>query len=209
MTTEFREEWANAGTHALGMVLSLAAGIVLVVLSAMYRGALEVVTAAVFVAALVILYAASTLYHSSRDPRVKRRMKVFDHCAIFLLIAGTYTPFTLVGLGGGWGWSLFGVIWGLALFGIVLKLFFTGRYRLLSTAVYIVMGWLALVAFVPLTRALPEPALYWLVIGGVVYTVGTIFYHNKYVPYSHAIWHLFVIGGSVSHFTAVSFQLLA
>lgn len=204
-----REDRVNAATHGLGVLLALIAGGALIIQTAIQRGGLEVLTATVFVAALIILYGASTLYHSARDPNVRRRLKVVDHCAIFLLIAGTYTPFTLVGLGGGWGWSLFGVIWGMAAFGIVLKLFFTGRFRLLSTATYVVMGWLAIIAFVPMTQALPVPALVWLVIGGVLYTAGTLFYHNERVPYSHAIWHLFVLGGSVSHFAAVSFQLLA
>lgn len=204
-----REDWANAVTHGLGVLFALVAGAVLITQTALQRGGLEVLTASVFVAALVLLYGASTLYHSARDQQVRRRLKVVDHCAIFLLIAGTYTPFTLVGLGGGWGWSLFGVIWGMAVFGIILKLFFTGRFRLLSTATYVIMGWLAIIAFVPMTQALPVPALVWLVIGGVIYTAGTLFYHNERVPYSHAIWHLFVLGGSVSHFTAVSFQLFA
>lgn len=204
-----REDWANAVTHGLGVLFALVAGGVLITQTALQRGDLEVLTASVFVAALVLLYGASTLYHSARDQQVRRRLKVVDHCAIFLLIAGTYTPFTLVGLGGGWGWSLFGVIWGMAVFGIILKLFFTGRFRLLSTATYVIMGWLAIIAFVPMTQALPVPALVWLVIGGVIYTAGTLFYHNERVPYSHAIWHLFVLGGSVSHFMAVSFQLFA
>ncbi|MEA5444719.1 hemolysin III family protein [Gammaproteobacteria bacterium AB-CW1] len=201
------EELANVATHGLGVLVSLVAGTVLITLAAIYTGPLEVVTASVFVTALVLLYLASTLYHAASRPALRRRLKVLDHCAIFLLIAGTYTPFTLVGLNGGWGWSLFAVIWGLAAFGIVLKLFFTGRYRLLSTATYVTMGWLAMVAFVPMTRELPPAALSWLIIGGVTYTAGTVFYHNERVPYSHAIWHLFVLGGSICHFTAVSFQL--
>ncbi|MCP1726251.1 hemolysin III [Natronospira proteinivora] len=210
MTAQYdpREELANSLTHGLGVLLSVGGGVALITASALHAGILEVVTAAVFSASLLLLYSASTLYHSARHPLVRRRLKVFDHCAIFLLIAGTYTPFTLVGLGGGWGWSLFGVIWGMAALGIVLKLFFTGRYKLLSTATYIAMGWLAIIAVVPMTRELHPMALTWLLIGGVTYTLGTIFYHNRRVPYSHAIWHLFVLGGSLCHFTAVSFQLL-
>lgn len=204
-----REEFANALTHGLGAALSLVAGTVLIVLAAVYGGGLEALTASIFVAALLLLYLASTVYHAARDPLLRRRMKIVDHCAIFLLIAGTYTPFMLVGLGGGWGWSLFGVIWGMAVVGVVLKLFFTGRFRLLSTVTYIAMGWLALIAFVPLMQALSGVALVWLVVGGVAYTAGTAFYHNRRVPYAHAIWHLFVLGGSAAHFVAVSYLLLA
>ncbi len=203
-----REEIANALTHGIGALLAIGAGAVLISLLAIEGGARELVSAAVFVGSLVLLYTASTLYHLARDPELKSRLKVLDHCAIFLLIAGTYTPFTIAAMRGGWGWSLFGVIWGLALTGILFKLFFTGRYRYLSTATYIGMGWLIVIAFVPLTQALTPAALAWLVAGGVMYTVGTLFYHAHRLPYSHAIWHLFVLGGSVCHFSAVAAQLI-
>ena len=203
-----REEIANAVTHGLGVVLAIGGGAVLITLTVIYAGVREIVSASVFVASLVLLYAASTLYHAAREPRLKSRLKVLDHCAIFLLIAGTYTPFTVVAMRGGWGWSLFGVIWGLAVMGIVFKLFFTGRYRVLSTATYVGMGWLALVAFIPLVQALTPAALGWLIAGGVLYTAGTVFYHNERVPYSHAVWHLFVLGGSICHFAAVTAQIV-
>ncbi len=203
-----REEIANALTHGLGVVLAIGGGAALITLTAIYAGAREIVSASVFVASLVLLYTASTLYHATRQPRIKSRLKVLDHCAIFLLIAGTYTPFTVVAMQGSWGWSLFGVIWGLAVMGIVFKLFFTGRYRVLSTATYIGMGWLALVAFIPLVQALTPAALGWLIAGGVLYTAGTVFYHNERIPYSHAIWHLFVLGGSICHFAAVTAQIV-
>lgn len=203
-----REEIANALTHGLGVVLAVGGGAVLISQAALHAGARQIVGASVFVAALILLYSASTLYHLARTPRVKSRLKVLDHCAIFLLIAGTYTPFTIAAMRGGWGWSLFGVIWGLAVVGIVLKLFFTGRFRYLSTATYIGMGWLVVVAFVPLTQAVTPAALAWLIAGGVSYTAGTLFYHNHRLPYAHAIWHLFVLGGSVCHFTAVALQML-
>ncbi|MGY6555872.1 MAG: PAQR family membrane homeostasis protein TrhA [Wenzhouxiangella sp.] len=205
---QHREEIANALTHGFGALLAIGGGAVLISLLAAQAGARELISATVFVATLILLYTASTLYHLARDPVRKARLKVLDHCAIFLLIAGTYTPFTVVALRGGWGWSLFGVIWGLALFGIILKLFFTGRFRLLSTATYIGMGWLIVVAFVPLTEALTPSALAWLIAGGVLYTAGTLFYHAHRLPYSHAIWHLFVLGGSVCHFSAVTAQLI-
>lgn len=202
-----REELLNALTHGLGVILSIGAGAVLITLAAVFAGAREVVGAAVFVASLTLLYTASTLYHSARDPDWRARLKVLDHCAIFLLIAGTYTPFTIAALRGGWGWSLFGVIWGLAVIGIVLKLFFTGRYHRLSTATYIGMGWLVVVALAPLSQVLTPAAMVSLVLGGVLYTAGTVFYHCERIPYSHAIWHLFVLGGSTCHFIAVMAQM--
>jgi hemolysin III len=158
----------------------------------------------VFATSLVALYTASTLYHAARDTAVKARLKVLDHAAIYLLIAGTYTPFMIDELRGGWGWSLFGVIWGLAVAGIALKLVFIGRFKVMSTAVYVAMGWLVLVAVVPLVRSLDPVTLVWLVAGGVAYTAGTPFYHNRRLRYSHAIWHVFVIAGSVCHAIAVA-----
>lgn len=208
MTKPASEEMANVLTHGLGVVLSISGGAVLVTLTAVHAGVREIVGSAVFVASLIVLYTASTLYHAARAPRVKARLKVFDHCAIFLLIAGTYTPFTIAVIRGGWGWSLFGVIWGMAVAGIVFKLFFTGRFRLLSTAIYVGMGWLVLVAAVPLVRALNGPALAWLIAGGVLYTAGTVFYHRETPRHAHAIWHLFVLGGSACHFAAVATQVL-
>lgn len=203
-----REELINALTHGLGVILSIGAGAVLITLAGIHAGAREVVSAAIFVTSLVLLYSASTLYHAARHPAWKARLKILDHCAIFLLIAGTYTPFTLAALGGGWGWSLFGVIWGLAVVGIVFKLFFTGRFRALSTATYIGMGWLVIVALAPLLQVLTATAMVALVLGGVLYTAGTLFYHNQRVPYAHAIWHLFVLAGSASHFVAVTAQMI-
>lgn len=210
-TTEYnaQEEFVNVLTHGIGVLLSVGGGAVLITLAAVHAGLREVVSVSIFVGSLVLLYSASTLYHAARNPVARRRLKILDHCAIFLLIAGTYTPFTLAALEGPWGWSLFGVIWGLAVFGVVFKLFFTGRYKAVSTATYIGMGWLAVVAFVPLVRALEPAALAWLVVGGVLYTAGTIFYHNERIRHAHGIWHLFVLGGSISHFTSVAVTVLA
>lgn len=203
-----REEIANAMTHALGLILSAGGGSVLIALTVLQTGTREVVGVSIFVASLVLLFSASTLYHSSRQPETRARYKILDHCAIYILIAGTYTPFMIAVLKGWLGWTLFGVIWSLAALGIVLKLFFTGRFRMLSTATYIGMGWLGIIAIVPLSRALTTAALIWLIVGGVIYTAGTVFYHNQRVAHAHAIWHLFVLGGSISHFTAISVQLL-
>lgn len=207
--THHREELLNVLTHGLGVILSLGAGAVLITLAAIFAGAREVVSVSIFVASLILLYTASTLYHAARHPDWKARLKVLDHCAIFLLIAGTYTPFTIAALKGGWGWSLFGTIWGLAVIGVVFKLFFTGRFHALSTATYVGMGWLVVVALVPLSQVLTPAALVWLVLGGVLYTSGTLFYHVDRIPYSHAIWHLFVLAGSICHFVAVTVQMIA
>ena len=207
-TPSHEEEVANALSHGLGLVLSLMGGAVLLTMSAMRGSSLQFVAAAVFVFGLVLLYSASTLYHAARDALTKSRLKVFDHCAIYILIAATYTPFTLVSLRGTWGWSLFAVVWSLALAGVVFKLFYTGHFRRTSTALYIAMGWMALVAVVPLVRALPPATLGWLLAGGIAYTAGTAFYHNHRIPYSHAIWHAFVLGGSVFHFIAVYTQVV-
>lgn len=203
-----RAEIANALTHALGLILSVGGGSALIALTALQTGTREVVGVSIFVASLALLFAASTLYHSSRQPETRARYKILDHCAIYVLIAGTYTPFMIAVLKGWLGWTLFGVIWGLAAVGIVLKLFFTGQYRVLSTVTYIGMGWLGIIPIVPLSRVLTTAALVWLIVGGVIYTAGTIFYHSKRIAHAHAIWHLFVLGGSISHFTAISVQLL-
>jgi hemolysin III len=204
-----REEIANVVTHGVGALLAIGGGAVLITMAAVHAGAREVVSASVFTATLVLLYIASTLYHAATEPRAKARLKVLDHCAIFLLIAGTYTPFTIAAIRGGWGWSLFGVIWGMAVAGIVFKIFFTGRFRVLSTAMYVGMGWLVLVALVPLVEALSPVGLAWLIAGGALYTLGTLFYHRESIPYSHAIWHGFVLAGSGCHFAAVAVEMLA
>lgn len=204
-----REELFNALTHGLGVVLSVGAGAVLITLAAVHAGAREIVSASVFVASLILLYTASTLYHLVGHPVWKARLKVLDHCAIFGLIAGTYTPFTIAVLKGGWGWSLFGVIWGLAVVGVIFKVFFTGRFRVLSTATYVGMGWLVVVALAPLSRVLTITAMSWLLLGGVLYTAGTLFYHSHRMRFAHAIWHLFVLAGSICHFVAVTAQMIA
>lgn len=202
-----REELANVLTHGAGAAASLAGAAVLIAIAALGGDAWKVASSAVFGTTLVLLYTASTLYHAAQSPVVKARLKVLDHCAIYLLIAGSYTPFTLLGLRGGWGWSLFGVVWGLAVAGTIFKLFFTGRFPRLSTALYVAMGWMVLVAIGPMVQRLPAATLGWLLAGGITYTVGTIFYHNRRIPYAHAIWHLFVIGGSACHFAAVLTQV--
>ncbi|MFN7783347.1 MAG: PAQR family membrane homeostasis protein TrhA [Lysobacterales bacterium] len=204
-----REELINALTHGVGAFASAAAGAVLITLAALWGDAWQLGTAIVFVITLLLLYIASTLYHAARHEQLKQRLKVLDHCAIFLLIAGTYTPFTLLGLRDSWGWTLFGIIWALAVLGVVFKLFFTGRFPRLSTMMYVAMGWLIVIAFGPMVQELSTATIAWLLAGGVAYTLGTLFYHRESLPYAHAIWHLFVLAGSSFHFVAVSTQVLA
>ncbi|HSK21465.1 MAG TPA: hemolysin III family protein [Longimicrobiales bacterium] len=205
--TRSKDELASALTHAAGVVASLAGGAVLITLAALSGSVYQIVGAAVFAASLVLLYSASTAYHIALGERVKHRLKIFDHCAIYVLIAGTYTPLTLTALRGPWGWTLFGVVWGLAVAGIIFKLFFIGRFPRVSTAIYIGMGWLVVVAAGPLVRAVDPVALAWLVGGGLAYTGGTVFYHSRRIPYAHAVWHLFVLTGSVCHAIAVGIQI--
>lgn len=204
----WHEEAANTLTHGLGALASAAAGVVLVTLAVMGGDTWQLVSATVYSISLLLLYTASTLYHGARHKPIKLRLEIIDHCAIYILIAGTYTPFTLVTLRGVWGWSLFGVIWSLALIGVLLKLIVGPRFKLLSTLVYIGMGWLVVVAAVPMIQALPLSTLLWLLVGGLSYTGGTFFYLNRRIPYTHAIWHLFVLAGSACHYVAVCSQLV-
>ncbi|MDH5834672.1 PAQR family membrane homeostasis protein TrhA [Luteimonas kalidii] len=205
---DLRDELASALTHGVGAAAALAGGAVLVTLAAIHGDAWQLTAAIVFGISLLMLYLASTLYHAVRHPVARGRLKVFDHCAIYLLIAGTYTPFTLVGLRGSWGWGLFAAIWTLALAGVVFKLFYTGRFKRLSTLIYIAMGWLVIVAIKPVMEALDGWTLGWLLAGGLFYTLGTYFYHRESVRYSHAIWHLFCIAGSLCHYVAVMAQVI-
>jgi hemolysin III len=197
------EEIANAITHGIGLLLSMAGFVVLLVLATLRGTAWHIVACSIYGATLICLYAASTLYHAVICPRAKRALRIFDHSAIYLLIAGTYTPFLLVSLRGPWGWSLFGVIWGLTLAGLLFKFWFVERFLILSTAVYIAMGWLVVIAAKPVITHLSLTAIIWLLSGGLAYTGGVIFFAAKRIPYSHAIWHLFVLAGSFCHYFAV------
>ncbi len=197
------EEAANILTHGVGVLAALTAAATLIPLAAVRGSTWHVVGTSVFTATLVTLYSVSTAYHAARTRRWKARLRVVDHAAIYLLIAGTYTPFTLGVLRGGWGWSLFGVIWGLAVAGIVFKLFTTGRFKVVSTLLYVAMGWLILVAVVPVARQLGPTTLAWLVAGGLAYTLGTAFFGARRLRFGHAIWHLFVLAGSLCHTVAV------
>ncbi|RMH88614.1 hemolysin III family protein [Lysobacter pythonis] len=198
------EERANVLTHGLGALLALGAGLTMVTTSVARGGnAWQWASAIVFSASMLALYLASTAYHSAVEALKRARLKIVDHCAIYLLIAGTYTPFTLTVLRGGPGWTLFIAIWSLAAVGIVFKLFFTGRFNVVSTLVYIAMGWLVMLYAKPVYHALTGWQFGWLLAGGIGYTLGTGFYLNKRVKYSHALWHLACIAGTVCHFVAV------
>ncbi len=197
------EELANTLIHGTGLAGSLI-GLPTLILAASARGnARQVVACAVFAATLVILYAASTLYHALPASKAKRVLRVVDHSAIYLLIAGSYTPFTLGVLSGAWGWTLFGVVWGLAAVGILYKTLLGFRFPRLSTLLYLGMGWLAVVAIGPLTAALPAAGLAWLIAGGLCYTAGVPFYARDRLRYRHAVWHVFVLAGSACHYAAV------
>lgn len=202
------EEIAHAVTHGVGAFAAIAGLAVLVAKAALYGSALHVVAVSVFGASLVLMYSASTLFHSIPLPRTKQVLRVIDHCCIYILIAGSYTPFTLLTLQGAWGWSLFGVVWGLAAVGIVFKIFTTGRFEKLSLGIYLGMGWCALVAVKPLLATLPAGGLWLLLAGGLSYSFGVIFYVWERLPYHHAIWHGFVLAGSVLHYFAILLYVL-
>ncbi|MHB1238262.1 MAG: PAQR family membrane homeostasis protein TrhA [Gallionella sp.] len=193
----------NALTHLVGAVLALAGTVVLIVLAALGGDPWKIVSVSIYGATLILLYSFSTLYHSLRG-RAKDILRKLDHNSIYLLIAGSYTPFCLVTLRGPWGWSLFGVVWGLAAFGILQELMQRSETRILSLVIYVVMGWVALAALVQLRHALGPDGFAWLVAGGLFYTVGIVFYViDKRLAHAHGIWHLFVIAGSACHYVAI------
>jgi hemolysin III len=196
------EEIANSVSHGAGFLASLAMLPVLVI-GALNDGAAAVVGAAIFGATVALLYLTSTIYHALPANRAKRVFQIVDHAAIYLLIAGTYTPFTLGVLRGAWGWTLFGLIWGLAAIGIFIKSVQGIRYPRLSTVVYLAMGWLVLVAIKPLVSTVPAPGLFWLIAGGIAYTAGVGFYAARRMRYAHFVWHLFVLAGTACHCVAV------
>ncbi len=199
----FREEVANSVIHGLGVVLSIAGLVGLVIMAVRAGDRWMVVSMSIYGSCLITMYLASTLYHAIPAQKAKKVFKVLDHSAIYLLIAGTYTVFTLGPLRGAWGWSIFGTIWGLAIAGIVFKIFFAGRFRAFSITLYLLMGWLCVIALPTLVRAVPPEGLAWLVAGGLAYSLGVVFYGVKRIPFNHAIWHLFVLAGSAFHYLAV------
>ena len=203
------EELANSLTHAVGLVLSIA-GMLVLISAAIVRGGAtsEVASCAIYGITLVALYTSSTLYHSAVLPERKRKLRIFDHLAIFLLIAGTYTPFVLIALRGVWGWTLFAIVWSLAAVGTLIELSQLARFRRVMVALYIAMGWVGLIAIKPLIAALPAAGLWLLFGGGVSYTLGVVFYRWHSLRYHHAVWHLFVLGGSILQYFSVIYYVL-
>lgn len=204
----WRAEFLNTLTHGLGALASLVGGIILVALAALYGTGWQLVSAIIFSLSLVGLYTASAFYHGTFEPKLKHRLKILDHCMIYVLIAGSYTPFALIALRDDGGWLLFGVVWAMAVAGIVFKWFYTGRFELASTLIYLGMGWLVLFAAGPMLRHVGATELIWLGIGGLFYSLGTIFYMKERHKHNHAIWHGFVLAGSSSHFVAISMLVL-
>ena len=205
------DEILNALTHGIGVMLSIAALVLLVVFASIrpYGDAWKIVSFSVYGLSLILMYTASTLYHSYRNKRIKRFLNLFDHAAIFILIAGTYTPFTLVSLRGPWGWSIFGVIWGLAIAGVIFKLFFySDKYRNISAIIYVLMGWIILIAIRPMLQEVPAAGLLWLLGGCLLYCLGVPFYIKRQFRFNHVVWHLFVLGGSITHFFSIFLYVL-
>ena len=197
------EEKLNVWSHAFGIFLSIIA-LVLLMTKAIEKGNIwMMISFPIFGISLILLYLASTLYHSAKDPSKRFKLKIFDHAAIYVLIAGSYTPFTLVSLNGETGWFIFSIVWILAFTGIILKLFFTGRLKVFSTAMYVLMGWLIIFYFKELTANLNSDGVFYLILGGVFYTIGAVLYSIKKIKFNHAIFHVFVLGGSFCHFLSV------
>ena len=201
------EEIIHSITHGIGTGLSIAGLVILLVLAVLNGDVYQIIGFTIFGASLVLLYLASTLYHGFQQPRVKRIFKIFDHSAIYLLIAGSYTPFLLVAIRGTTGWILLVVVWLIALIGITMKVLFIDRFQVLSVFSYLLMGWLCVFAFQEMMANIPIGGIIWLAAGGILYTVGVIFYALQKIPYMHAVWHFFVLGGSLCHYFSVLFFL--
>jgi len=197
------EEKLNIWSHAFGIFLSLIALVLLIIKAVQQDNIWMMISFPIFGVSLILLYLASTLYHASKEPQKRFKLKVFDHAAIYVLIAGSYTPFTLVSLNGETGWLIFSMVWVIAFTGIILKLFFTGRFKVISTAMYVLMGWLIVFYFQDLTAHLHEKGVFYLILGGVLYTIGAILYSIKKIKFNHAIFHFFVLAGSFCHFLSI------
>ena len=197
------EEKLNIWSHAFGIFLSIIALVLLILKAVQQDNIWMMISFPIFGVSLILLYLASTLYHASQEPQKRFKLKVFDHAAIYVLIAGSYTPFTLVSLNGETGWLIFSMVWVMAFTGIILKLFFTGRFKIVSTAMYVLMGWLIIFYFQDLTAHLHEKGVFYLIFGGVLYTIGAILYSIKKIKFNHAIFHFFVLAGSFCHFLSI------
>jgi len=207
-TLSLGEEIFNSITHGIGTLLSIAALVLLVVYASIRGNAWHIVSFSIFGASLVLLYLMSTLYHSFTKERVKNLFARFDHAAIFLLIAGTYTPFLLTTLRGALGWTFFGIIWALAITGVVIRSIYLTRFRKLMVAIYLIMGWMFVLAIVPMIKHMPVSSIVFLFLGGAFYSIGVIFYMWRKLKYGHGIWHLFVLAGSIMHFFSVLYTLI-
>lgn len=197
------EEKLNIWSHAFGIFLSIIALVLLIIKAVQQDNIWMMISFPIFGVSLILLYLASTLYHASQEPQKRFKLKVFDHAAIYVLIAGSYTPFTLVSLNGETGWLIFSMVWVMAFTGIILKLFFTGKFKIVSTAMYVLMGWLIVFYFQDLTASLHEKGVFYLILGGVLYTIGAILYSIKKIKFNHAIFHFFVLAGSFCHFLSI------
>ena len=202
------EEKINVNTHAVGLVLSVIALALLVTRAIRQGGIWHIVSFSIFGVSLCVLYAASTFYHNSKEPELRSKLRVFDHASIYVLIAGTYTPYTIVTLNGLTGWVIFGISWGLAISGIILKLFFTGKYNFISTLMYVFMGWIIIFAIKPLSINLSSDGIFWLIAGGISYTLGAVIYSIKKIKFNHALFHIFVLIGSGCHFLSIYLYVL-
>ncbi|MCL6458343.1 MAG: hemolysin III family protein [Gorillibacterium sp.] len=202
-----KEEVANAITHGVGVLMSIAVLVLLVAFASFYGTVWHVVSYSIFGLTMLLLYTSSTLVHSFPEGKVKDLFEIFDHSSIYLFIAGTYTPIMLSVIRGPLGWTLFGIIWGIAILGVLFKVFFVKRFLFTSTFIYILMGWVIMFAWKPMVAAFSHEAIVLLVVGGLSYTVGTVFYMWRSFPFHHAVWHLFVLGGSVTHFFCILYAL--
>lgn len=199
------EELMNYLTHGFGLIISSFGAGVMIALAAVYGNVWQIVSASIFGFCLILLYAASTAYHAAKSDGAKRALKIFDHISIYFLIAGSYTPYMLVNLRGALGWTIFGIIWGLALLGTIFKLFYIGRFKIFSVMLYLLMGWLIIFASHELFATMNFKGALFLIIGGICYTLGVAFYAIKKVKYMHAVWHLFVLAGSIMHYLSILF----
>ena len=200
-----KEDFLNVLSHGFGLVLSLIAFPFLILKALNYNGFWKPISFIIYGFSLILLYAASTFYHAAKKPKLRRKLNIFDHAAIYILIAGGYSPFCLVVLNTSLGWYVFLFVWIFALVGVVLKLFFTGKYDKISTAMYLLMGWQVVFFAKPLAKSLSETSLNLLILGGILYTLGALLYSIKKLPYNHAIFHVFVLLGSLSHFVSIYF----
>jgi len=201
------EEQLNAWSHGIGVVLGVL-GLVLLIINVNKERPFDLFSVIVYGLSIIILFTASTLYHSVVDEKKKHYFRIVDHISIYLLIAGSYTPVLLILLADSLGWTLFWIVWGIALFGVILKLFFTGRFEAFSTSLYLVMGWLIVFDFANLSDAIGPNGLFWLFAGGLFYTVGIVFYAIQKIPFNHVIWHVFVLAGAISHFLMVYYYVI-